>query len=120
MMKSKNEGRVFAMKNGGLKVFSDLQWQSGIPQKVGWVECGNPNAIAEIETEKVDIETVEIPDDEVVKENTKKEKAEEPSLDYVKQYLYGLADKGKIKKPHHATGEKKLRQLYHENYKQEE
>ena len=126
--KAKSDGRVYAMKDGGMKCFSDFQWNSGVPQKVGWVECGKPDAIPEVETEQVEIQTVEIPKDEVVKETpeveVEKEVKKEPTLEEMREYLNGLAEQGKIKgtktpqtKPHHMTGEVKLKALYDENTK---
>ena len=128
----KSDGRVYAMKGGGRKLFSDYQWNTGIPQRVGWVECGKMDAIAEVETEeveiepveipkgeteKVEIETVKIPKDEVVKEAPKvadKAEGKEKSVEEIREYLNGLAEQGKIKKPHHMAGEKKLRGIYNE------
>lgn len=120
-----SDGRIYAMKNGGRKCFSTYQWDTGIPQRMGWIECGNVEAMPKVETEQVEIQTVEIPKDEVVKETIEVAEGEkEPTLEEMREYLEGLADEGKIKgtktpttKPHHMTGEKKLRALYHENKK---
>ena len=126
--KAKSDGVVYAMKDGGRKVFSEYQWSTGVPQRVGWVECGKTDAIEEVETEQVEIQTVEIPNDEVVKETpeveVKEEVKKEPTLEEMREYLNGLAEQGKIKgtktpqtKPHHMTGETKLKALYDENTK---
>ena len=123
-IKKKTKQIVIAMKGGMQKRFSKYLWDTGTPRKHGWVEVGNKDAIKEIKTEQVKIETVEIPkNEETTKISTEvenEEAAKEPTLDEMRAYLNGLAEQGKIKKPHPKTGEAKLKKLYDENYKQEE
>ena len=114
------EGLVLFMKGGGHKWFSKQVVEMGTPQRNGWVEVGNVDAIGEIETEKIEIQKVEIPDEDTKEDpevDVKEESKEYPSDDEIREYLKGLADEGKIRKVHPKTGQAKLRKLYDENTK---
>ena len=113
------EGHVLAMKGGGQKWFSDGLWDTGTPQRVGWQRLGDVDAIDEIETEKILIVETKIPDEKVTEEVIVEvaEAKDYPPDKEIREFLAGLAEQGKIKKVHHATGQKKLREVYDENTK---
>ena len=120
-----NQKKIKAMKNGMEGWFSEFDWRVGNPEKHGWKKIGEADAIdgipaKEFTLDKKEIEVVEIEDDDPAKDVVKEVVVEEkdyPSDDEIREYLNGLAEQGKIKKPHHATGQKKLRKLYDENTK---
>ena len=116
--------KIKAVKDGKVFTFSQRAWKIGNHEKHGFKLIGEVEEAEKIPAEKIEtieIKTVEIPDEEtevVVKEVVQEEVKEDyPSDDEIRKYLNGLADEGKIKRPHHALGTKKLRRLYDENKK---
>jgi len=138
--KRQREGYVLAMKNGIEKWFNDYLWERLPAHKNGWQLVGTTEPIEEIAIEEIEIKEEpkekeppeekdaipiikkEIPDEEIkVTDKGVEDKAEGekvyPSDDEIRDFLNELADKGKIKKPHHLAGTKKLRAIYDENTK---
>lgn len=116
------KGFVLAMKNGIEGWFNEYAWNIGKPEKHGWEKCGTIEDIDKIDVEAVgtvEVIKTEIPneDTKIVVENVEEEEKDYPTDDEIRVYLNGLADEGKIRRPHVATGQKKLRKYYDENTK---
>ena len=123
--------RVKAMRNGKVKLFSQMTWDIAHPETQGWQKVGEMTDAIMVETEeipiiKTDIEVVDVDGNltatatEVVAEPTQQEIDDDlyPTNEEIRVYLNKLFDEGAIDKPpHHLAGTKKLRAMYDESSK---
>jgi len=102
------QDRVLAMKGNLQKWFGAESWLRGGQEKNGWVRVGVKSDAIAVEAEEIQIS--EIPDDV---ETVDVDELEYPSREEMMDFVTEATGK----KPHHALGEKKLKELYDENRK---
>ena len=121
--------KVKAVKDGKVFTFSQKAWAIGNHEAHGFKLVGEVEDKDKVEVEKVDlgekveVKTVDIPNEEIMEKANVEVSKEEVKKDYpteaeMREYLKGLADKGEIPKPpHRLLGIEKLKKMYDDNTK---
>lgn len=125
--------KVKAMKNGGVKIFSQHTWDVANPEREGWEKLGEIRGTVMVGVEAIplmdgnDIVPIVVTEvgaveagDNLTATQTEEELDEGlyPTDEEIRAYAQKLFDNGEIPKmPHQALGTKKLRKFYNENLK---